>query len=756
MCIRQWLMSLAFAALLLVSGGPAAQACRIIVPPPPHRPTPDPAREPLRTRRHHATITVEGRTATVAVEAVFHNPNPETLEGTYFFPLPADVAVREFTMTVNGHELKGELLDAERARGVYEDIVRQMKDPALLEYVGMQMLKCRVYPIGPDSDVTVRLTYAHLVPIDGGLHRLEYPLGSARPAGEGTTVDEVVVTTTLHAERPLATVYSPSHPVDVNREEGRTALAGYEAKDVRPEQDLLLYWSTTDEAVGADLLTVPGTGGESGTFLLAVTPSQEAMEAPAMPKDIVFVLDKSGSMREDGKMGQARNALKHCLKSLAPEDRFGIVLFSTATDRFASELKKATEENVEAAVAWVDAIEAGGGTAIDMALRSALGLLEADGAGLPMCLFLTDGLPTVGLQNPEQILNQAKQANEADSRLFVFGVGYDVNVKLLDRLAEEGRGVREYVQPEENIEEKVSALYGKIDSPVLADVSVNYDGARVRETYPQRVPDLFRGGQVTILGRYDGTGGGTVTLAGRIGKEERSFTYDVGWGERRGPAFLPALWARRKVGYLLDQIRLHGENAELVDEVRRLGKRYGIVTPYTSYLIVEEGMSLSGRERREADETVRSLREAAARDFAEGGDVGEKAQARSKAVGGLGGGSFGAGPALEPASPTESEEENEALTPAEEILVGGRRRRLGRQAIQQFRDKTFVQYGETWIDTDAGGEDADADVAVAFLSEEYFALLEKVPGIAPYLSVGAEVVVKHGGTVYKVTQGESD
>jgi Ca-activated chloride channel family protein len=242
----------------------------------------------------------------------------------------------------------------------------------------------------------------------------------------------------------------------------------------------------------------------------------------------------------------------------------------------------------------VDDLEANGGTAIDDALKAALALRPANTGRTFTVVFFTDGEPTIGETNPDRIVKGVIDRNTSHTRIFTFGVGDDVNATLLDRLADSTRAVSTYVRPEEDIEAKVGSLYAKISHPVMTDLELTAgEGVRLEEVYPSKLPDLFHGGQVVVLGRYTGSGHKTITLKGKVGEQAREFIYEVNFPAHTSEekSFVEGLWARRKVGYLLDEIRRNGENKELVAEVVKLAKKHGITTPYTSYLAVPDNVA---------------------------------------------------------------------------------------------------------------------------------------------------------------------
>ncbi|NUP99712.1 MAG: VWA domain-containing protein, partial [Armatimonadetes bacterium] len=602
--------------LLLAATASLAQGVivpeRVIVPEP--WPVP-PHTAPLELRRQTITATIRDSAAVTVVEQSFVNQYNHRLEGTFLFPLPENAAVTDFGMSINGQMVAAELLKADEARRIYEAIVRRQLDPGLLEYVGRNAFRARIFPIEPGETKTVKLEYSQAVEVDGGLGRYLFPLRTRafhpapppvplpRPMdhrhlerrlgpvpGAPARVGSLAIKVEIDSRQGLKSVYSPSHDIDLKREGEHRVVVGYEAADTVPDEDFQLFYQLSDAAFGLNLLTYRSPADEEGYFMLLLAPKSELREQEVQAKDLLVVFDTSGSMSGE-KIVQAREALRFVLDNLNPEDRFNLVTFGTAVDSFRAGLTEVTPEAIKQAQEFVAKLQARGGTNIDEALKTALGMLPAKGERPRMVLFLTDGQPTVGETRPERILENVGRDNKADARMFVFGVGHDVNTVLLDRLSNENHGTRTYVKPEENIETAVSSLYAKIGSPVLSDLRLEVEGVKLSELQPVALPDLFHGSQLTLLGRYRGEGSAKVTLHGMAGSQEQSFEYPADFPrEAREHPFLPRLWATRRVGYLLEQIRLHGQDKELVDEVVRLATRHGILTPYTSYLVLEPGM----------------------------------------------------------------------------------------------------------------------------------------------------------------------
>ncbi|HLJ93142.1 MAG TPA: VIT domain-containing protein [Gemmataceae bacterium] len=570
------------ALILLLASLASVQAHGILIPEEKTIP-------PLAMVNHRVSITMEDQVAITKVEQTFRNHTDRQLEATYIFPVPKGASVDKFTMWVNGKEVRGEMIEAAKARQIYTQIVQRTQDPGLLEYMGNNLLRMRVFPIPAKSDQKVTMSYTAVASQDAGLVEYVYPL---KTDGKATsTLEDFSIQATIQSQHPIETVYSPTHAISVTRRSEREVHVQFERNQGLLDKDFQLFYATGDKAIGFTTLTHRPIPSEKGFFLLLISPHMEASEAQFIPRDMVLVLDTSGSMRGP-KMDQARRALKYCLDHLDPRDRFGVINFATTVNKYRDGLVEMNHDQLEQAKKWVDNLEATGGTAINDALAAALDMRSGDASRTFTIVFFTDGQPTVGETNIEKITKNVLAKNSANTRIFTFGVGDDVNATFLDNLAEQTRAVSTYVRPAEDIEAKVSSLFSKISHPVLANLKLNAASeVRLDEIYPPQLPDLFHGGQLVVLGRYSGQGHAAVTLSGTVGKEPREFVYEVAFPEKSNDdrGFVEHLWARRKVGYLLDQIRANGEKKELVDETVALAKKYGIATPYTSYLIVPDG-----------------------------------------------------------------------------------------------------------------------------------------------------------------------
>ncbi|MFQ6097074.1 MAG: VWA domain-containing protein, partial [Armatimonadota bacterium] len=591
-----------------------------------------------------------------------------------------------------------------------------------------------------------------------------YPLDTEKFSPQ--PLQECAVAVNIRSRIPIKGVYSPTHEIDVNRKSDNEVSLSFEQKDVKPDKNFVVYYTLSDEDFGLSLVT-HRPAEEDGYFLLMLAPKAELQEKEVAAKDVIFVFDTSGSMAGD-KIEQARNALKFCLNNLNDKDRFNIITFSTGVKAFRQQLAPASLAKGDEARDFVEGLKAIGGTNINEALLTALKTLP-DSDRPAFILFLTDGLPTVGETDEDTIVRSVADANrgrekaalrggveiaatEANglggpgrARIFVFGVGHDVNTHRLDKVSGQNGAVSEYVRPDEDIEVKVSSLYSKLSHPVLANIAIDFGDVYVYDYYPRQLPDIFKGSQLTLFGRYRGDGHIAVKLLGEVNGMERKFTFDATFpAQEPGNDFIPRLWAMRRIGHLLDEIRLRGENQELKDEIIALSTRFGIMTPYTSYLVTED---------REAERVVR--RAAPALDAIAGVQErmrrGEGMMMPGASPQAVGGGYGGRGPSKtfrgEPLyEALKSKTGADSVTAAESLALMKRETKewhTGAGLVRHVGTKTFYSDGKIWYDAQYAKGLKTYEIKV--YSEAYFAILDKRPDWGKFFALGDEVALVVGG-----------
>jgi Ca-activated chloride channel homolog len=721
--LRFLLLSVSLLFAIAASG--AAQG--VIVPGPcercprPPRPIALPRSLPIKSIKIDTKIAAQ--VATTHVEQIFRNDTDATLEGTYFFPIPEQASIAEFAIWDGDRRLVGEVRSREEARRIYDEIVRRQRDPGLLEYAGKDLFQASIFPIPPHSDKKLELTYSQILRAESGTVAYRYPLGTGRQITQIGTVSGRIE---LESKEPLRNIYSPTHAVEVKRNGDRRSVVTFESG--KEPQDFQLFYGLSREDFGVTLLT-HREPGKDGYYLLMISPKDDWSEQEYAAKDIVFVLDTSGSMSDAGKMEKARAALLYGIRILRPQDRFNVISFAGEERLMETRMITADDRGRKRGEEFAQSLRPVGGTNINQALLMAMQQFETSDRP-KILIFMTDGLPTVGVTNAEAIVATARSERKPGLRLFTFGVGYDVNTALLDRLAAENGGVADYVEPKEDLEVKASNFFTKVNYPVLTNLKLDMAGVETDLVYPRTLPDLFRGSQITLIGRYRNPidlDFVRLQLAGNANGANKNFFYNNLRFLMREDAndFLPRLWATRRVGWLMEQIRSNGEQQELRDEIVDLGTRYGIVTPYTSYLALEPGaVALDGAN------TPRNNR-----GFS-GGQVFSNVS-----------------PATQPA--------DARVTTGQAAVQQSKRAREQQEIVRVEKDslssaiktaggKTFYLREGVWTDSEFKVSATLPETVVKFGSDGYFALLKQKPRLAEFFSLGEQVVVVFEGRIYRV------
>ncbi|MGI9013632.1 MAG: VIT and vWA domain-containing protein [Phycisphaerales bacterium] len=727
---------------------------------------------PLRITDHLVDVRIHDQVGLTTLTQTFRNDHNQRVEATYIFPLPEEADLTDFQMTFNGKMVEGEVLPAEEARQIYESIVRQARDPGLIEFIGRRLLRMRVFPIEPKSDTTIKISYQQILRPVSGMRGYHYPLRTSHTAGQayGTVRFEAEI----DSASAIKNIWSPTHAVEIVRKGDHQASIGYEASGGSLEEDFLLLYSTDDSDLGLSTIAHRPSDDEAGHFLMMLTPKQLWPEDEYTPQDLVFVLDTSGSMGGDNgtKLEQARKALRYCVGQLDKRDRFNVVRFSTGFDVLSDSLLDVSQANREKAIAFIDQFKAAGGTNIADTLAHVAGMVPSDQDRPFVVVFLTDG---EGNRTPDEIMDAVKRAGNDRSeamRIFPFGVGHDVNTALLDRLAGAYHGRPRYVQPSEDLELVLGDFFGTISQPVLTNLRLELPGIGVTERFPATLGDLYHGQQLTIAGRFSESRSGRVRLVAMRNGKEVEFTWpDVSFRNTPEAAYVPAIWAGRKIAFLLDQIRQHGEKQEMIEEVVALSQQYGIQTPYTSWLVNPEQIEVLTRRGRGRDDLPttgmpdgvvdhrrmqeRRLRSSSGDEFGGGGRGG-------------GGGAMGGGGSVPPG--TESR-------PMDTLSVGGEQLSYAEaeQAMRETsgRDATLVaeyqarlrdadssdgtrlnretlavrKIGDRWFNrigpflVDQGIDEKTELLQVVFASDAYFELIAARPDLRQAFAASRNVAV---------------
>jgi Ca-activated chloride channel family protein len=533
-------------------------------------------------RYHHVTVTIDGIHAVTEVEQEFYNPYLLPVTGRYLFPVAPDMLVTDFQVTLGGVQQSAVRQDAATTNRILYDMVAQRRDPSLLQYIDWETLALDINLPAHGSHIMM-LRYEEVLTPDNESFHYRYIMSTERYSVQ--PLESASITVRIR-DSEVTNLYSPTYPIVIRSGNG-VIEARWTGQNVNPSQDFDLFFTTANDGFGGMFLT--GTHQDQPYFLFLFSPEMDAEPGSALPKDIVFVIDRSGSMGGE-KILQAQGALRQILGQLNSNDRFSIVGFDDVISVFSANLQPVNEDSITEAYGFVDELTARNSTDIGAALQTGLEIMtrsETRASATEMIVFLTDGLPTAGLIDDASIMQLVEQHNrEHTVRIHAFGVGYDVNTHLLDRLAAENGGVVTYVQPGENLETVLGRFYAQIANPVLTDIHITFDGVEAADLFPQAIPDMFQGSSLVLAGRYQPSADRVaVRVQGNAGDVEREYVYQFDLGETGDHDFVSRLWATRRIGYLLDVVRVEGETEAVRSEIQILGFNHGIVTPYTTFII---------------------------------------------------------------------------------------------------------------------------------------------------------------------------
>lgn len=680
---------------------------------------------------HKVDVVIKDGVADTRVEQVFQNLGNTPLEAVYLFPVPKDAAISQLSLIVDDKKLDAKILPAEQARQIYRQIVSQLRDPALLEVAGSRLVRISLFPIPPRGQSKVVLSYSETLPRDGGAYRYTYPFRLDERSSQKPS--KVLLTARILSSQPIQTVYSPTHPETGVRALGpKEAAVSWEAAREYVPRDFQLLIKSGGDAIGMSALGY--RSGGDGYFLLFLSPRLYG-QGPEMPKSIVFVFDRTGSM-DGAKIKQAKEALRFCLQHLRKTDRFELITFNDGVDKLFRGTVPSTDENVRSALRAVDEIDARGGTNIQDALYAGLESFGKEDRGFRAVVFLTDGLPTVGETSAERIQDNVKDRNRGEARVFTFGVGNDVDSHLLDTVAADSGGDSSYVIEGEPIGSIVEGFFEKVAVPALSNIKLEFEGLNEYDVFPKQMRDLFRGSAIVLAGRCKGDKGRvTISGDGPAGKEKSFLLVDFTGNQDRDD-YVSRVWAARKIGWLLDQAQAHGSK-ELIDEIMRLSVEYGIPTPYTSMLITEDGkVPPMWRLRRGAGETINpGDLPLASYDPADNSIAYGQAAPGSASAGDIegfkkaGGGGLGG------------------------RAQSGKEKAADSRASRQAGDKVFYRVNGVW--TDALIRPGSKFVKVKAFSDAHLALVEKVKRLGEYCKAGLPVMIQlPGGVVQIGEEGE--
>jgi Ca-activated chloride channel family protein len=716
-----------------------------------------PQRGVAPVHRHHSgapsltavevKVSITEQVAATELRLTLFNPAGRIAEAQVLAPVPDGCIVRSFELEGLGEQGIARILPREEARRIYDEIVRQTRDPGLLEFAGYNLIKSSVFPVPARGEQKVRLTYEQVLTADAD--RVDYIL----PRSDSLELSGIAwsYSIDIRAKRPISTVYSPSHDITTERIAPDHVVVRVTSQSASRDPGALrlsyLLEKSGQGDLSASLLAYPDAtvaDGQGGYFLMLAGLPADAAERKKVRREVIIVIDRSGSMR-DKKIEQAREAARQVIEGLSDGEAFNIIDYSDSVSTFADQPVIKNAETMAQARKYLDFITAQGGTNIHDALIEALRQPPTEGA-LPMVLFLTDGLPTVGERSEVGIREAAQKSNGHKRRVFTFGVGYDVNSPLLSAIAEASRATSTFVLPDEDVEVKVGQVFRRLSGPVLAsptltilDQDGNKTTRRIRDLMPGEVPDLFEGDQLTLLGQYTADEPVRFRLEGDYFGKPRTFefTFNVDRASTRN-AFVPRLWAGRKIAFMIDEIRQAAATGsssedtrtkELVDEIVRLSTKWGILTEYTAFLATET--TVAGVPVAHAPMPARTF----------------AGQARDQMEERAGKGRSGAGGVNQEQNLGAMKQEWKAN--ARNFYWDADMKEVETTSIRQIADQTVYKRGGRWIEAGVlARETEEPDRTVEFGTEEFNTLLDRLA------ASNRQGILALGGEIYLFIDGQ--
>ncbi|MEX0717093.1 MAG: VIT domain-containing protein [Planctomycetaceae bacterium] len=566
---------------------------------------------PLSVGYHKVKVEIRDQIARTTIEESFVNHTAGRLEGVFHFPLPQDASISGFGMWIGGELIEADVVEKQRAREIFEMILRENRDPALLEWAGGNIFKARVFPIEPHSEKRIKIVYTQVLPLRGDTFRYSYALRSEML--RKTPLRDLSLEVLLHSATPLESVLSPTHAVR-SQVTKHSAQLDFSAQEYVPTRDFEVVCQVADRQ--SDVALIPHRRGDDGYFLVQITPPSSDDDQPrdtlpeGEPLDLRLVCDTSGSMDSRSREMQAE-FVAAILASLGPDDRFDLAACDVDCAWLFGEAVAPNEERIAKARQWLVERVSLGWTDLDRMVASA----RARSGKKTHIVYIGDGVPTARDADPQAFADRLRQSTVgrasarpnsdaaatpqagADGPMSVpftpagtfhaVSVGSSFESAALQAMAETGGGSVRHIGGEQTPSKAAFELLDEIARPGLRDLKVEFRGIDVAAVYPEKLPNLAAGTQQIVVGRYLPRGedqSGEVIVSGRRGDDTVRFAARVSLKDaERGNSFIPRLWARAHLDHLLKQ----GATPFIRDEIIALSERFHIITPYTSLLVLE-------------------------------------------------------------------------------------------------------------------------------------------------------------------------
>lgn len=531
-------------------------------------------------------VSINNQVAVTSLEMIFDNPHDFTIQPNIRFPIHEKASVQNFSLTdATGQTFSGTIEESAQAEQTFAEAKSEGMMPAMAVQKQPGVFEASIGAIGPKSRATVTIEYSEILPYSRGTISYKLPFNVSESQKANLETSSIMVE--IVDQKEISALVSPSHDVYAEKINEKSWRAVFEKNNYLPSGDFLLNYEVKAEAMASNFLATRPDEAQDGFFMLMLSPAEIVSTKDIANRDIVFVMDTSGSM-QGIKIEQTKKAFKFFVNKLNENDRYGIVDFSSGVKTWKEELQPVNEWTKSEADYYINKLYASGGTNIHGSLLKALAMFDKTENRTRTIVFLTDGEASTGVTNTDQIVKDYNAANSLQVRTFTLGVGRSVNKTLLNKIAVENRGESVYLdENSRNIDNDLISFYQSISTPLLVDLALDFGGVEVSEVYPKTLPNIYQGTQLVVTGRYKKGGEATIKLTGNLNSARQEFPVTANFAEAsKENLFVSRFWAKAKADDLLLQIQTYGQNQSMKEEVIKLSKEYQFATPFTSFIAV--------------------------------------------------------------------------------------------------------------------------------------------------------------------------
>ncbi len=531
-------------------------------------------------------VKITDQIAVTRLEMIFYNPHDFTIQPNIRFPIHEKASVQNFSLTDStGETYEGRIEEAGQAKATFKEAQAEGLMPAMAVQKQPGIFETSIGAVGPQSRATVMIEYSEILPYKKG--GITYSMPFNVGGFQTQPLESVTLTVEVSDKKEIIGLTSPTHDIYAEKIDANNWRTVFEKNNFLSNSDFRLDYEVKADKLAASFLATRPDANKDGYFILMLSPQEIVEQKDIVNRDIVFVMDTSGSM-SGNKIEQTKTAFNFFVSKLNEKDRFGIVSFASKISLWKLELMTVNAENTDSANSYINNLRASGGTNINDALRHALDLFDDTENRTRTLVFLTDGEASNGITNNDLIARNFNNLNHRQVRAFTLGVGNSVNKTLLNKIAIANRGESIYLdEKKSNIDEDLISFYQSISTPLLVDLALDMGGINVSDVFPSQLPNIYQGTQLVVTGRYSNPGSASIKLSGMINTEKYEYPIDATFVDSSAEnLFAARYWAKAKADDLMKKMETYGQRSAWKDEVIALSKEFQFATPFTSFIAV--------------------------------------------------------------------------------------------------------------------------------------------------------------------------